>query len=116
MATRLVVCVTCRQGRELAPGEVPPGRLLHDALVAREAGPDAPRIEEVSCLVACGRGCTAVLMGDGKWSVLLGGLDADRADDLLEYARLYDAHASGMVLPSRRPESLRAAVLGRVPG
>ncbi|HWX49599.1 MAG TPA: DUF1636 domain-containing protein [Roseomonas sp.] len=114
---RLVVCTTCRAGRVLAEGEAPPGRLLHDALAAALAAHPAPPVElhPVTCLAACERGCTAAITAPGKWTYLLGHLTPDLAKDLLAYGATYAAHASGAVLPSRRPASLRSVVLGRLP-
>jgi predicted metal-binding protein len=117
----LHVCVTCRAGRDLAPDETPPGAQLHAALAARLAGQAAegiaPVVElrEVTCLAACGHGCTAALAAPGKWTMLLGNLNAGLAEDLLTYGATYAASERGTVLPSRRPASLRDIVLGRVP-
>ncbi len=111
------MCITCRAGQLLAEGETPPGRKLHDAVArALAAGPDAAvAVREVSCLAACDHGCSAALTAPGKWSYLLGRLTLDHAGDLLTYGRVYAAHATGTVLPSRRPASLRNVVLGRMP-
>lgn len=113
---RLFVCVTCRAGRAPAEGEAVPGRVLHDALARLLAGP-APSVElrEIACLANCERGCSAAIAMRGKWGYLLGRLDAALAPDLLAYAAAYAASASGTVLPSRRPASLRHAILGRFP-
>ncbi|KAA2211810.1 DUF1636 family protein [Teichococcus oryzae] len=114
----LVVCTTCRAGRPLAEGETPPGQHLHDAVAAALAAWDGPpplELRGAKCLAACERGCTAAMAAPGKWSYLLGHLDAALAPDLLRYAEAYAAHRTGAVLPSRRPESLRRAVLGRIP-
>ncbi len=112
MGAVLHVCVTCRAGRTLADGEVPPGALLHEALIRAET---SAAIRDVKCLAACERGCAAAIEAPGKWRVLLGNLDASLAADLLDYAALYDASPTGMVLPSKRAPSLRHAVLGRLP-
>ncbi len=114
MTPVLHVCIICRMGRDLAPDERPPGLDLHDAVVAR-AG-DAAEVRPAKCLAACGRGCTAAIGSPGKWTMLLGGLRAAIADDLIGYASAYAASASGAVLPSRRAESLRDAIIGRAPG
>ncbi|HTR16502.1 MAG TPA: DUF1636 domain-containing protein [Acetobacteraceae bacterium] len=113
----LHVCVTCRAGRDLAPDEMPPGAHLHAALAARLAGQAEPvvALREVTCLAACGHGCTAALAAPGKWTMLLGHLSAELAEDLLTYAGTYAASERGTVLPSRRPASLRDIVLGRIP-
>jgi predicted metal-binding protein len=113
----LHVCTTCRMGQELVPGEDCAGRRLHDAVAAQLAAHPAPPVElrEVKCFSACQRGCAIAIAAPGKWTYLLGGLEAGLADDLLAYGATYAASASGAVLPSRRPESLRSAVIGRIP-
>ncbi|GBQ14021.1 DUF1636 family protein [Swaminathania salitolerans] len=98
------VCTTCRAG----------GEDLHGTL-ARLAEGSEVTVEGVRCLAACGQGCTASLSMPGKWSWLLGHLAPETASDLLVYARAYAASTSGTVMPSRRPESLRDVVLGRMP-
>jgi predicted metal-binding protein len=113
----LTVCTSCRAGRPLAEGETPPGRLLHDALAAALAAHSEPPVElnSVACMAACERGCTAAIAAPGKWTYLLGGLTRDGAGDLLAYGAAYAGHATGALLPSRRPESLRRAVIARLP-
>jgi predicted metal-binding protein len=112
---RLIVCVTCRAGRALAEGETPPGALLHAALAALIAGTETVDLREVACMANCERGCSAALAMPHKWTFFLGHLTPEHAADLLTYAAAYAAHATGTIMPSRRPESLRNAVLGRVP-
>ncbi len=63
----------------------------------------------------CERGCSAALAMPGKWTFFLGHLTPEHAADLLAYAAAYAAHATGTIMPSRRPASLRHAVLGRIP-
>ncbi len=110
----LHVCVTCRAGRPLAEGQTPPGRHMLDAITAH---PDAAAVElrEVSCLSVCNDGCAAAISMPGKWTYLLGRLSPDLAGDLLAYAKLYTAHATGTVLPSKRAPSLARMVMGRLP-
>lgn len=113
----LLVCTTCRAGQPLAEGETPPGRHMLDALEHALAAHPAPPVElrPVTCLSVCRQGCAAAMTQPGKWSYLLGHLSPALAGDLLAYGETYAAHATGAVLPSRRPESLRGAVLGRLP-
>ena len=117
----LTVCKTCRAGRELAEGEIPPGALLYDALrmkldALQAKGDGAPvSLRQVSCLASCERGCAAAISMPGKWTNLLGFLSPALASDLLDYACAYAASSTGTVMPSRRPASLGSLILGRVP-
>ncbi len=114
MTPTLHVCVTCRAGLPLAEGQTAPGRSMHDA-VASHPALDAVELREVSCLSVCGEGCAAAISMPGKWSYLLGRLTPELAGDLLAYARLYAAHPTGTVLPSKRAPSLARMIMGRLP-
>jgi len=99
-SSRLAVCVTCKAGEEPAEGELRPGRRLFDAQAERCADADASvELMAVECLSLCERGYSAAISLAGKWSYLLGGLDAGKADDLLTCA--YAAFKTGLVLPVR---------------
>ncbi len=110
----LHVCVACYGAEPPEEGVTPPGERLHAAVAALIRDP-ALRLAPVTCLANCDRGCSAAISAAGKWTYLLGNLTPALAEDLLTYARSYVASRSGVVLPSRRPESLRHAILGRVP-
>ncbi|MCP1213366.1 DUF1636 family protein [Acetobacter okinawensis] len=115
----LHVCVTCRQGGPAM--DCPPGaqllERLQDLLEAERLAGQEPSatLRPVACLAACDRGCTAAIAMPERWTWLLGHLGAEKAEDILAYARLYAASAKGTVMPSRRPASLADMVLGRVP-
>jgi predicted metal-binding protein len=113
----LHICTTCRAGLDLAPEDMRPGRALYDAVAEQLATMAEPPVElrEVTCMATCTRGCAAAIMAPGKWGYLLGDLGLGHAADLLTYGAAYAASASGAVLPSRRPASLRSVVIGRLP-
>ena len=112
----LHVCVTCRTGLTPTDDEPTPGRRVYDAVAALlGAGAPAVQLREVACLSSCDSGCAAAISAPGKWSYLLGRLDAGLAADLLAYADAYARSKTGTVLPSRRPASLARMVLGRMP-
>lgn len=96
---------------------MPPGAFLHAEIARLLAIEAAPPVElrEVVCLASCERGCTAAISMPGKWSYLLGGLSLEHAGDILTYAASYGASKTGTVLPSRRPASLRSAIVARFP-
>ncbi|WP_345892823.1 DUF1636 domain-containing protein [Roseomonas gilardii] len=113
----LHVCVTCRAGLDLREGDPPEGQRLHDAVAAELAArPDSPvRLRPATCMASCERGCAAALSAPGKWQYLLGHLLPEQAGDLLDYGALFAASRTGVVMPSKRPASLKQVVLGRVP-
>ncbi len=117
-SARLILCTTCRTGRILAEGETAPGALLYEAvrgLIAARGTEPLVELYEVACLANCDHGCSAAITMPGKWTYLLGRLNAALAGDLLAYAACYAASTTGTVLPSRRPASLRHMIIGRVP-
>lgn len=112
------VCVTCKAGQACEDEAERPGLRFRRALdAAVTTGEDAEWLEirDASCLASCDHGCAAAISMPGKWSYLLGRLNAAKATDVLAYARTYRASKSGVVLPSKRPASLHDAVLGRMP-
>jgi predicted metal-binding protein len=109
----LHVCITCRAGEALAEGDTPQGMILHQALDRLAAG--RLDLRPATCMANCERGCSAAISAPGKWTYVLAGLRPEMADDLLVYADAYAASSSGTVMPSRRPPSLRHAILARVP-
>jgi predicted metal-binding protein len=113
----LYVCVTCRAGED---GETTPraGRRLHDALAEaqrRQAGPPSYRIVEAECLSNCNRGCSAALVGQGRWSYIYGDLGLASVDDLLSGASRYAATEDGLVPWRERPTIFRKGVIARIP-
>jgi predicted metal-binding protein len=112
----LHICTTCRAGQPLAEGATPPGAYLH-AEIARllAAAPAQVELREILCLASCERGCTAAISMPGKWGYLIGGLSFGDAADILAYAASYGASKTGAVMPSRRPASLKSAVIARFP-
>jgi len=111
----LHVCVTCRAGKPLEEGQVPPGRYLFDAVAVALGDDPVVELREVVCLSSCDAGCAAAISQPGKWTYLLGRLDPPLVPDLLTYAASYAAHRTGTVLPSKRPPSLARMILGRMP-
>jgi predicted metal-binding protein len=113
----LHICITCKAGEIVEGDALAPGGQLHDALADLNAAAGLPvDLRTVSCLAACDHGCTAAISMPGKFSYLLGGMSPQTAVDVFDYAQRYAASKTGLVLPSKRAESLRHAVLGRFPG
>jgi predicted metal-binding protein len=111
----ILVCVTCRSGE--AEGERP-GRLLYDALRERLASTDSRTIKltPVECLSVCKRPCTVALAAPGKWTYVIGDLDAaTQIDDIVEAASRFAATSDGIVPWRERPKSFRKGVISRTP-
>ncbi|QNT77890.1 DUF1636 domain-containing protein [Entomobacter blattae] len=112
----LSICSTCRISPTpvtLTPTE---GEKLYTALQdhLKTLKPSC-HLQAVKCLGVCNTGCSASISMRGKWSYLLGRLKVSLAEDLLTYADLYAHSKTGLVLPSKRPASLKDMVLGRIP-
>jgi predicted metal-binding protein len=114
----LFVCITCRGPAEAAPPEeMRPGARLFAALEQQLAGDAAGlRVVPVECLSNCQRSCTAAVTASGKWTYVIGHLDPDQhVDDILDFARLHQAHADGLPVWRDRPAHVRKNTIARVP-
>ena len=116
----LHICLTCRPAGqpEDAPNDPAAGSAFHDAVRHRLRArglEDSVRLNPVTCMANCEQGCSAALSARGKWSYVAGYLGAALADDVIDYALVYGASRTGVVMPSKRAPSLRDAVVARVP-
>lgn len=116
----LHICLTCKPAGEAqgAPGETAAGARLHEAVVDRLHARDlagSVRVNPVTCMANCEQGCSLAVSAPGKWAYLAGYLSADLADDVIDYALVYAASKTGVVMPSRRAPSLRDVIVARVP-
>ncbi len=115
----IFVCVSCQRPTGEA-GETfdRPGRELVEALRVRlnDARPTGIAVAPVDCLAVCKRPCTVALSGGGRWTYLIGDLDAAaHADEIVAAARSYVASTNGIVPWKERPASFRRGVIARVP-
>lgn len=114
MGAVLHVCMTCKAGQPVAMGELPPGALLHAALVAAGA-PEGVEIRPVECLSACDHGCNLALTRRGGWSYVYGRLGLDDVPEILRGAAAYAAAPDGIVPWRDRPVIFRKQSLARIP-
>ncbi|MCB5410677.1 DUF1636 family protein [Pseudogemmobacter faecipullorum] len=107
---RLVVCTTCRREGWL-PDELRDGARLSAALTQRGVAHD---IQE--CFSACSNSCVVTLRGPGRWTYVQGGLDPDHdLEEVIAFARAYQASADGIVPWRERPEVIRKNTIARIP-
>jgi predicted metal-binding protein len=114
-STTIHVCVTCRHSE--AEGKRP-GALLHEALGSELAARGILDIvaQPVECLSVCKRPCTIAFAGVGKWTYVIGDLNAaDHVADIITGAERYHASANGIVPWRERPVPVRRGVVARVP-
>ena len=116
----LHICLTCRPAGTPpeAPNDPAAGSEFHDAVLRRLRDRNlesSVRVNPISCMANCEQGCSAALSAPGKWSYIAGFLGAELADDVIDYALVYGASRTGVVMPSKRAPSLRDAVVARVP-
>ncbi|MDE0333951.1 MAG: DUF1636 domain-containing protein, partial [Defluviicoccus sp.] len=112
----LHICLTCRPAGTApdAPNDPAAGSRFHDAVLSRLSVrdlEDSIRVNPVTCMANCEQGCSAALSAPGKWSYIAGFLGAHLADDVIDYALVYAASRTGVVMPSKRAPSLRDAVV-----
>ena len=111
----LLVCTTCKKGRNVSEGFKNPGQILYDNLVAAEV-PDGIHIKSVGCLANCSNGCSIVLRGLGLWSYIYGNLDEIRhVETILEGVAKYRESDDGRVPWRERPEHFRKNCVARIP-
>ncbi|MGE7469071.1 DUF1636 family protein [Bosea sp. NPDC003192] len=110
------VCTTCRRPREDLPeGYDQPGLGLAAVLSERLAG-SGIAVVPVECLSVCKRPCTIALAAEGKWTYLIGDLDAGlHLDEIVSGAEKFAASANGIVPWKERPAPFRKGVVARVP-
>ena len=116
----LHICMTCRPAGAApdAPNDPAAGSEFHDAVLRRLSArrlESSIRVNPINCMANCEQGCSAALSSPGKWSYIAGFLRAELADDVIDYALVYGASRTGVVMPSKRAPSLRDAVVARVP-
>jgi predicted metal-binding protein len=111
------VCTACRRMREDLPdGYDQPGLGLAAALGERLAGKAGIAVTAVECLAVCKRPCTLAFAADGKWTYLIGDLDAEtHLDDIVSAAESFAASANGIIPWKERPIPFRKGVVARVP-
>lgn len=116
----LHVCTSCRPpGTPREPQEDRPGfklyRELHEMLAEGPLGHHV-EVRPAQCLSLCPRPCGIALSSTGAWSYLFGDQQPGAtADDILECVSAYIETRDGHMPRERRPKSLRASILGRVP-
>ena len=118
MSSTLFVCITCRGSADGAPTEeMRPGARLFAALEQQLTGEAAGlHVVPVECLSNCQRSCTAAVTAPGKWTYVIGHLDPDQhVGDILDFARLHQAHADGLPVWRDRPLHVRKNTIARVP-
>jgi predicted metal-binding protein len=111
----IFVCVSCKHADDAGAR---PGEALFEAVrarLARGCGSDIA-LRAVECLSVCKRPCTVALAGPGKWTYVVGDLDAEaNVEDVVEAAMKFAATDDGLIPWRERPKSFRQGVISRAP-
>ncbi|MEM1188367.1 MAG: DUF1636 domain-containing protein [Pseudomonadota bacterium] len=116
----LHVCTSCRpKGFPREPQENRPGYKLYEELraaVQKSELRNRVDLRPAQCLSLCPRPCGIALSAPGAWSYLFGEQrPGESVADILECLATYLDSGDGLMPRDRRPNSLRATILGRVP-
>lgn len=116
----LHVCRSCRApGSPREPREHRAGYRLYEEIVAtlrKSRFRARVEVRAADCLSMCRRPCGIALSSPGAWTYLFGDQGpGQRVCDILECVSLYIDTQDGFIARKRRPHSLRASILGRVP-
>ena len=109
----IFVCASC--GDKAAD---PRGTRLIDALAARLPPPETcvVVVESVDCLAVCKRPGTIAFVAPGKWTYVIGDVDAElHADDIVAAAASFAKSENGIVPWRERPQIFRKGVVARIP-
>jgi len=109
------VCTCCRQGED---ADLRPGAqflaLLRERLAREGLGEFS--VHSVECLSVCKRPATAAFAAAGKWTYVLGDLDAaEHLDDFIVALKAYAASETGVVPWKNRPACFKKGVVSRTP-
>ena len=115
----LSVCITCNWSRTSAEREDTRGgtKLLDriQALWVERAGRHG-LLRPVRCMSACTRPCTVALSGPGKFTLLFGDLDPERAaPGVMTTFEAFQSRADGFLRREERHAALQEGILARIP-
>ncbi|MEF3365907.1 DUF1636 domain-containing protein [Methylocystis sp. 9N] len=110
----IFVCTCCRSGDD---ADSRPGAVFIDALRERLAQRRIEiGVEPVECLAVCKRPATVAFAGAGKWTYVIGDLDAAaHVDDVIDSAQSFGATENGIVPWKDRPDCFKKGVVSRTP-
>jgi predicted metal-binding protein len=114
------VCVTCRRKRADVPeGFDRPGEGLIGSLeeeIGRRGLSAGLKVSPVECFAVCNRVCTVAFTAPGKWTHIVGNLDAEaHVADIVTTARKVAEAADGIVPWLEQPEAIRKGGIARLP-
>ena len=98
MGDRIMICTGCAGGESLA------------AAVAREIP-----VERIACMNVCSAPVSVAARAEGKAAYLFTGVDPDRPQDIVAFARLFAAAPDGEIADARPAGELRFCLAGRIP-
>ena len=114
----LIICVTCQRATTPAGAEHLGKHFYRSVESAVAAHPNGAniRIREVECMSVCTRACTVAVSAPGKWTYVIGDLEAsNHMGDLLAYLDAYANDPNGTPPLKERPAAIRRGTIARIP-
>lgn len=114
----IFVCVACAPRAEDPAAGQRPGAALAEALSEHltEAGATGITVRQVECLAVCKRPSTIALAAPGKWTYVIGDLEAaTHVADIAAAAMAFQRSDNGIIPWAERPAPFRKGVISRVP-
>ncbi len=116
----VTVCATCTDTSKSGEAGIGAGAEILSKIrhaLAQYPNNKKVRIETQRCLMACTEGCVVSISAEGKMQYLLGRLrpEARLIEQLLDFAFLYDAAATGVTRNHEWPPLIPMHFLGRIP-
>jgi predicted metal-binding protein len=118
MTTTITICDTCkREGWKDGDISQTDGERMAALIEAAANGVEGVVTRRHSCLMGCGKGCNLAVQAEGKLTYVLGGFPphAEKAEAVVEFARLHSENKSGQVVLRQRPEGVKGHFVSRLP-
>ncbi len=114
--TVIHVCETC-QRKDVAPENIRDGEVFADLVSIAANKVEEVEVKRFRCLAGCEEACNLAIQESGKFAYLFGRFDPleEKANAIVEFARLYHHTDDGVVPWRERPEALKGHMRGKLP-
>ena len=118
MVSTITICDTCkRPDWEERGTEKRDGEAFAELIEQAAEGVEGVQTRRHSCLMGCGKGCNLAIQQNGKLTYVMGGFEplAEKAEAVVEYARLHNESETGQVPFKQWPQAVKGHFVSRLP-